>query len=230
MNRILVTEDDLKVASFIRKGLEENLYQVKVVHTGFEAINEATDNEYDAIILDVMLPDIYGFEVCKILRRRKNISPIIILSALNSPEEKVEGLKAGADDYLSKPFLFEELLARIQAQLRRIEFSKGIIEFQNYGGVIINVDEQSASRDGKELSLSPLEYKLLLYFMRNREKALDRQRIAQAVWSMDFDTSTNVVDVYVNFLRKKLDKEFDQPLIHTIKGTGYMFKQKNNES
>ncbi|MFD2520331.1 response regulator transcription factor [Emticicia soli] len=230
MANILLIEDDKRVASFIHKGLTEKSYLVKIVDNGFEGVEEAMSYPYDVIILDIMLPDIYGFEVCKILRKRKNLSPIIILSSLDSPEEKVEGLKAGADDYLSKPFLFEELLARIQAQLRRVEFNKGMVDIQKYAGVVINADEQSATRDGKPLNLSPLEYKLLLYFMRNRERALSRIQIVQAVWDLNFDTNTNVVDVYINFLRKKLDKDFSQPLIHTIKGTGYMFKMKSNES
>lgn len=230
MVKILLVEDDIRVASFINQGLTENLYQVKTVHTGSEAVQEAMINNYDIIILDIMLPDMDGFQICSLLRRRKIITPIIILSALDSPEEKVKGLQSGADDYLAKPFLFDELLARINAQQRRIEFSKGIIEFQRYAGIEINVDEQSATRDGKELNLSPLEYKLLLFFMKNREKALSRVNIAQAVWNIHFDYTTNTVDVYINFLRKKLDKGFSQPLLHTIKGTGYMLKAKNNEA
>lgn len=229
MVNILLIEDDNRVASFIHKGLTEQSYKVHVSGTGQEGIDEAMSFAYDMIILDIMLPDIIGFEVCKLLRIRKIIAPILILSALDTPEEKVEGLKSGADDYLSKPFLFEELLARIEAQLRRIEFNRGITEFQSYGGVYINIDEQSASRDSVQLQLSPLEYKLLVYFMRNREKALSRTLIAQSVWNIDFDTSTNTVDVYINFLRKKLDKGFEKPLIHTIKGTGYMFKLKEDE-
>ncbi|RAJ05419.1 two-component system copper resistance phosphate regulon response regulator CusR [Chitinophaga skermanii] len=230
MSNILLIEDDPRVASFISKGLQEKAFQVNAVANGMNGIDEALAFPYEIIILDIMLPDMSGFEVCKILRRRKNISPIIILSALDSPDEKVEGLQAGADDYLSKPFLFDELLARIQAQLRRVEFNKGIVEVQSYGGVVINTDEQNATRDGQALALSPLEYRLLLYLMRNREKALSRIQIGQSVWNTSFDTNTNTVDVYINFLRKKIDKGFDQPLIHTIKGTGYMFKMKQYES
>ncbi|WP_199137977.1 response regulator transcription factor [Pedobacter sp. ASV12] len=226
MNRILLTEDDQRVASFIEKGLRENLYQVKTVGKGREAIDEASENKYDVIILDIMLPDISGFEVCTLLRQRKNTTPIIILSALDTPEEKVRGLESGADDYLAKPFLFDELLARINAQLRRTEFNNGIVDFQRYGGVEINVKEQSAQRDGKALNLSPREFKLLVFLMKNREKALSRISIAQAVWDINFDTTSNSVDVYINYLRNKIDKDFEQPLIHTIKGTGYMFKLK----
>ncbi|QSW88851.1 response regulator transcription factor [Flavobacterium endoglycinae] len=230
MNKVLLVEDDPRVASFITRGLEEQLYQVKNVTKGFDAINEVMENTYDIIILDIMLSDITGFEVCEVLRNRKIIVPILILSALDTPQEKVRGLKAGADDYLAKPFLFEELLARINAQLRRSEFSSGILDFQSYAGIEINMKEQSASRDGKELNLSSRELKLLIFFMKNRERALSRIAIAEAVWSIDLDMSSNTVDVYINYLRSKVDKNFPFPLIHTIKGTGYMLKKKTNES
>ncbi|WP_316633514.1 response regulator transcription factor [uncultured Flavobacterium sp.] len=230
MNRVLLVEDDPRVASFILRGLEEHLYQVKSVSKGYDAINEVMENDFDIIILDIMLPDITGFEVCEVLRNRKIIVPILILSALDTPHEKVKGLQSGADDYLAKPFLFEELLARINAQLRRAEFSSGILDFQSYAGIEINMKEQSATRDGKELNLSSRELKLLIFFMKNRETALSRIAIAQAVWSIDLDMNSNTVDVYINYLRNKLDKNFATPLIHTIKGTGYMLKQKSHES
>lgn len=229
MNRILLTEDDSRVASFIKKGLEENMYLVKVAANGEDALQEATLNEYDIIILDIMLPDLDGFEVCTLLRKRGNTAPVIMLSALNTPEEKIRGLQCGADDYLSKPFLFEELLARINAQLRRMEFNRGIVDFQRYGGVEINIDEQRATRQGKELQLSPREFKLLAFMVRNREKALSRVQIAQSVWDIHFSSNTNIVDVYINYLRGKLDKGFSHPLIHTIKGRGYMLKLKDHE-
>lgn len=229
MNRILLTEDDSRVASFIKKGLEENMYLVKVAANGEDALQEATLNEYDIIILDIMLPDLDGFEACTLLRKRGNTAPVIMLSALNTPEEKIRGLQCGADDYLSKPFLFEELLARINAQLRRVEFNRGIVDFQRYGGVEINIDEQSATRQGKELQLSPREFKLLAFMVRNREKALSRVQIAQSVWDIHFSSNTNIVDVYINYLRGKLDKGFSHPLIHTIKGRGYMLKLKDHE-
>ncbi|MEN2489602.1 response regulator transcription factor [Flavobacterium sp. B11] len=230
MNKVLLVEDDPRVASFITRGLEEQLYQVKNVSKGFDAINEVMENAYDIIILDIMLSDISGFEVCEVLRNRKIIVPILILSALDTPQEKVRGLKAGADDYLAKPFLFEELLARINAQLRRTEFSSGVLDFQSYAGIKINMKEQSASRDGKELNLSSRELKLLIFFMKNRETALSRIAIAEAVWQMDLDMSINTVDVYINYLRNKVDKNFPFPLIHTVKGTGYMLKNKAHES
>lgn len=230
MNKILLVEDDPRVASFITRGLEEHLYEVKTISKGFEAIKEVMENHFSIIILDIMLPDITGFEVCEVLRNRKIVVPILILSALDTPHEKVKGLQSGADDYLAKPFLFEELLARINAQLRRAEFSTGVFDFQSYSGVEINMKEQSASRNGKELNLSSRELKLLIFFMKNREKALARIEIAQAVWKIDFDSTSNTVDVYINYLRNKVDKNFPYPLIHTIKGTGYMFKKKIYES
>ncbi|WP_294961617.1 response regulator transcription factor [uncultured Flavobacterium sp.] len=230
MNKVLLVEDDPRVASFITRGLEEQLYQVKNVSKGFDAINEVMENSYDIIILDIMLSDLSGFEVCEVLRNRKIIVPILILSALDTPQEKVRGLKAGADDYLAKPFLFEELLARINAQLRRTEFSSGVLDFQSYAGIKINMKEQSATRDGKDLKLSSRELKLLIFFMKNRETALSRIAIAEAVWDMDLDMSINTVDVYINYLRNKIDKNFPFPLIHTIKGTGYMLKNKVHES
>jgi len=230
MNKVLLVEDDPRVASFITRGLEEQLYQVKNVTKGFDAINEVMENTYDIIILDIMLPDLTGFEVCEVLRSRKIIVPILILSALDTPHEKIKGLQAGADDYLAKPFLFEELTARINAQLRRSEFSSGILNFQSYAGIEINMREQSATRDGKELNLSSRELKLLIFFMKNRERALSRIAIAEAVWSINLDMSSNTVDVYINYLRNKVDKNFPVPLIHTIKGTGYMLKKKVHES
>lgn len=211
MNKVLLVEDDPRVASFILRGLEENLYQVKTVSKGYEAVNEVMENDFDIIILDIMLPDITGFEVCEILRNRKIIVPILILSALDTPHEKVKGLQSGADDYLAKPFLFEELLARINAQLRRAEFSSGILDFQSYAGIEINMKEQSASRDGKELNLSSRELKLLIFFMKNREKALSRIAIAEAVWNLELDMNSNTVDVYINYLRNKVDKNFSEP-------------------
>lgn len=230
MNKILLVEDDPRVASFISKGLEEHLYQVKTVSKGYGAVDEAMENNFDIIILDIMLTDINGFNVCEILRSRKIITPIIIVSALDTPHEKIKGLQAGADDYLGKPFMFEELLARISAQLRRAEFSSGVLSFQSYAGIEINMKEQSASRDGKELNLSSRELKLLIFFMKNRETALSRAEIAQAVWSIDLDLNNNTVDVYINYLRNKIDKNFSSPLIHTVKGTGYMLKKKDHES
>ena len=195
MIRVLLAEDDHRIASLIKRGLEEQLFEVKHVTQGFDAINEVEQESYDILILDIILPDIDGFRVCEVLRNRKILIPVLIVSALSSPQEKVKGLKAGADDYLSKPFSFDELLARIDAQLRRVEFSRGILDFQVYAGIEINMKEHSAARDGQQLNLSARELKLLIFLMKNREKAISRTAIAEAVWNMELDMSSNTVDV-----------------------------------
>lgn len=226
MTKILLIEDDHRLSSFIKKGLEEQLFSVTRVASGYEALAVTQDIQFDLIILDIMLPDVSGLQLCTVLRARKIISPLIILSALGSPEEKVKGLQAGADDYLGKPFHFEELLARINAQLRRKSFEKGILDRQKYADLEVNIAEQSAKRAGKSISLSPREYKLLLFLLNHRERVVSRTQIAEAVWDIHFNTHTNVVDVYINYLRNKIDKGFPYPLIQTIKGRGYMLKQK----
>ncbi|MCL4638378.1 MULTISPECIES: response regulator transcription factor [Olivibacter] len=226
MVKILLIEDDRRLASFIRKGLEEQLFSVKCVSSGYEALAVTQDIYFDLIILDIMLPDVSGFQICTAIRERKITSPLIILSALDNPEEKVKGLQAGADDYLGKPFHFEELLARINAQLRRKSFEKGILDVQKYADLEVNIAEQGAKRAGKNILLSPREYKLLLFLLNNRERVVSRTQIAEAVWDIHFNTHTNVVDVYINYLRNKIDKGFAAPLIHTVKGRGYMLKQK----
>ncbi|MGK9120746.1 MULTISPECIES: response regulator transcription factor [Sphingobacteriaceae] len=226
MVKILLIEDDRRLASFIRKGLEEQLFSVSCVSSGYEALAVTQDIYFDLIILDIMLPDVSGFQICTAIRERKITSPLIILSALDNPEEKVKGLQAGADDYLGKPFHFEELLARINAQLRRKSFEKGILDVQKYADLEVNIAEQGAKRAGKNILLSPREYKLLLFLLNNRERVVSRTQIAEAVWDIHFNTHTNVVDVYINYLRNKIDKGFAAPLIHTVKGRGYMLKQK----
>lgn len=226
MTKILLIEDDDRLAAFIQKGLEEHLYAVTRIATGYEALAITQDISFDLIILDIMLPDISGFQICLALRERKITTSIIILSALDTTEEKIKGLQAGADDYLGKPFHFEELLARINAQIRRKSFEQGITDSQKYADLEINIAEQSASRAGKTLFLSPREYKLLLFLLKNRERVVTRTQIAEAVWDIHFNTHTNVVDVYINYLRNKVDKGFQFSLIHTVKGRGYLFKHK----
>jgi len=224
MAKILLIEDDDHLASFMLKGLAEQLYSVSRAGNGYEALAITKDIIFDLIILDIMLPDMSGFQVCETLRERKITTAIIILSALDTTDEKIKGLQAGADDYLSKPFHFEELLARINAQLRRKSFEKGITDTQKYADLELNIAQQSAKRAGKTIFLSPREYKLLLFLLNNRERVVSRTQIAEAVWDIHFNTHTNVVDVYINYLRNKVDKGFAFPLIHTVKGRGYLFK------
>lgn len=205
-------------------------FQVDQVADGYEAVSKISNNEYDVVILDIMLPGIDGFEICKITRKRNIASIIIILSALGDPEEKVKGLEAGADDFMSKPFHFKELLARINAHVRRKQLEQGVFEADRYADLEVKVEQNIIKRAGKEITLTPREFNLLLYLLRNREKVLSRVEIAQAVWDIHFSSNTNVVDVYINYLRNKIDKDFSFKLIHTIKGRGYMLAQKSDES
>lgn len=230
MIKCLLVEDDSSVASFIQEGLTEKGYQVELVSDGFKAAELISQHEYDVVILDVMLPGIDGFEICKITRKRNIASIIIILSALGNPEEKIKGLEAGADDFMSKPFHFRELLARINAHLRRKQLEHGVFEADRYADLEVNVEQNSVKRAGKEIMLTPREYNLLLFLLRNREKVVSRVEIAQAVWDIHFSSNTNVVDVYINYLRNKIDKNFSTKLIHTIKGRGYQLAQKSDES
>lgn len=210
--------------------MTSNRYQVDRVADGYEAVEKISRNEYDVVILDIMLPGIDGFEICKITRKRNIASIIIILSALGDPEEKVKGLEAGADDFMSKPFHFKELLARINAHIRRKQLEQGIFESDKYADLEVNIEQNIIKRAGKDIVLTPREFNLLLFLLRNREKVVSRVEIAQAVWDIHFSSNTNVVDVYINYLRNKIDKGFSFKLIHTIKGRGYMLAQKSDES
>ncbi|TXK48132.1 response regulator transcription factor [Pontibacter qinzhouensis] len=230
MIKCLLVEDDPSMASFIKEGLTDKGYQVQLVTDGFEASDLISRNDYDIVILDIMIPSIDGFEVCKITRRRNVKSIIIILSALGNHEEKIKGLEAGADDFMSKPFHFRELLARINAHLRRKQLEQGIFEADKYADLEVNVEQNSVKRAGTDILLTPKEFNLLLFLLRNREKVLSRIEISQAVWDIHFSTNTNVVDVYINYLRNKIDKNFSTKLIHTIKGRGYQLADKSNES
>ncbi len=221
--RILVIEDEKKVASFIKKGLVEEHYAVDAAFDGEEGLYLAEVNDYDLIVLDLMIPKIDGFGVLKKIRERKNNVPILVLTAKDSVEDTVRGLDAGCDDYLTKPFAFVELLARIRALLRRDKKEKESV--LRIADLSLSVVTHKVMRQGKEIELTSKEYTLLEYFMRNPEKVLTRTMISEHVWDYHFDSNTNVIDVYVNYLRKKIDKDFDSKLIHTIRGIGYMMKR-----
>jgi heavy metal response regulator len=220
--RILIVEDEKKVAGFIKKGLEEETYAVDVAYDGEEGFHLAAMNEYDMIILDLMLPKMDGLEVLTRLRDKKVSTPILLLTAKDAVEDKVTGLNKGADDYLTKPFAFSELLARIRSLLRR-----GQAETQTelkVGDLILDMVSHKVSREGEEIELTGKEYSLLEYFMRNEGKVLTRTMIAEHVWDYNFDTFTNVIDVYVNHLRKKIDKKYPAKLLHTLRGVGYVMR------
>lgn len=220
--RILIVEDEKKVAGFIKKGLEEETYAVDVAYDGEEGFHLAAMNDYDMIILDLMLPKMDGLEVLTQLRDKKVSTPILLLTAKDAVEDKVTGLNKGADDYLTKPFAFSELLARIRSLLRR-----GQAETQTelkVGDLILDMVSHKVSREGEEIELTGKEYSLLEYFMRNEGKVLTRTMIAEHVWDYNFDTFTNVIDVYVNHLRKKIDKKYPAKLLHTLRGVGYVMR------
>jgi DNA-binding response OmpR family regulator len=223
--RILVVEDEKKVASFIKKGLEEQSYAVDVAYDGKQGEDLASQNEYDLIILDVLLPKQDGVITCQKIRSKKIDSPILMLTAIGDTEAKVRGLDSGADDYMTKPFHFEELLARVRALLRRKSQDKSTV--LQVGGLMVDPVSRKVEREGKTIRLTSREFALLEYLMRNRGRTLSRVHIAQHVWNVSFDMESNVIDVYVKLLRQKVDKDFKKQLIHTIVGVGYVLKDED---
>jgi heavy metal response regulator len=220
--RILVAEDERKVASFIRQGLGEEGYAVDVASNGEEGLAMARDGVHDLIILDIGLPKMNGLQVLQELRRRKVTTPVLLLTVRATIEDKVLGLDAGADDYLTKPFAFQELVARVRALLRRrTEGGPAVLQFAD---LTLDPARHTAFRGGQKIDLTAKEFALLDYFMRNPGRVLTRTMIIEHVWDYDFDTGTNVVDVYVNYLRKKIDSDREPKLIHTIRGVGYVMK------
>ena len=221
--RILLVEDDTGASRFIRKGLQEEGYTVDVAFDGEEGLHLATSQTYDLIILDIMLPEMSGFEALKSARKKKVMTPVIFLTARDDKEDVVHGLELGADDYLIKPFSFPELLARIKAVLRRgqkdIELSKLTV-----ADLSLSIINRTARRGEKDIELSAKEFTLLEYLMRNAGQILTRTMILEHVWGYDFDTSSNIIDVHINRLRMKIDKDSPSKLIHTIKGVGYVLK------
>jgi DNA-binding response OmpR family regulator len=220
--RILVIEDEAKVASFIRRALEEESYAVDLCADGPSGLEAAKSATYDVIILDVLLPGLSGLEVLKALRQGKVRTPVLILTARGETDQKVKGLDAGADDYLTKPFAIEELLARVRALLRRgVGEVTGLLQVDD---LVLNPATREVTRGGHKIDLTAKEYALLEYMMRNAGRVLTRPMIAEHVWNLDFDTFTNVIDVYVNYLRNKIDCEHERKLIHTVRGSGYVLK------
>ena len=219
--RILIIEDNPGMAAAIQQGLVRHGYSVEVAHTGYEGEEMAASEPFDVIVLDVMLPDRDGVDVCRNLRRRKVSTYVLMLTALSGTADKVSGLDAGADDYLSKPFEFEELVARIRALLRRGNPSEA--SRLEYGGVELDLLQRRVLRDGTKIRLSAKEFALLEFLMRNVDRVVDRTTIMQKVWDINYEPSSNVIDVYISSLRKKLDRQFERPLIHTVVGTGYRF-------
>jgi len=228
MASICLVEDENKVAAFICKGLEEQGYIVNNARDGASAIALLNNAVFDLLILDVMLPDINGIELCRQIRLTNNKIPILMLTALDQVKNKVSGLKAGADDYLVKPFHFSELLARIEALLRRQAILPVEDQTLIFEDLKLNPWSNVAERAGTQIILTAKEFTLLELFMRNPNKVLSREYIAEQVWNIDFDTGTNFIDVYVNYLRNKIEKGFKKKLIHTVIGMGYVLRSANN--
>jgi len=220
--RILLIEDEKKVASFIKKGLEEEYYTVDVAYDGKEGSKLALSEEYDLIILDLMLPYKDGITILKEIRDAKISVPILILTAKGSIQDKVTGLDSGADDYLSKPFSFDELLARIRALLRRYSSEKSNILKAN--DLVMDINSRKVFRKDKEIQLTSKEFSILEYLLKNKNRIVTRAKLIEHVYEYNFDPETNLIDVYINRLRNKIDKNFDKPLIHTIRGSGYILK------
>jgi two-component system, OmpR family, copper resistance phosphate regulon response regulator CusR len=219
--KILIIEDEPKLVSILREGLENDGFETEVAYDGQIGERLAVKNFYDLIILDVILPYINGLELCKSIRKSNISVPILMLTALASTDDKVAGFDAGADDYLAKPFEFKELLARVRALLKR---ATGIIQHSNsikIADLELDLDKKTALRGGYSIDLTSKEFFLLEYLMRNKGRVLSRVDIAEKVWDIDFDANTNIIDVYINILRKKIDKDFETKLIHTRKGLGY---------
>ena len=221
--RILIVEDEEKVASFIRKGLEQSAYSVDVVSNGEDALTHAAAMEYDAIVLDLMLPGMDGLQVVKTLRERGSDVPVLALTARGTLEDRVKGLDAGCDDYLPKPFSFDELLARLRALLRRAGTVRTPV--MEFAGLILDPATRTVTREGKRIELTNREYALLELLLRHPQQVMTRTQLIENVWGYDFDPSSNVLEVYMNFLRKKIDAGFSRKLLHTVRGVGYVLKE-----
>ncbi len=225
MSQILIIEDDIRVAELLKRSLEEQCYSVTVAYDGYMGKKIALQKEFDIIITDVILPKINGIDLCKELKSELPYTPIIMLTALGTTDDKVEGFDAGADDYLVKPFEVRELYARIRVLLKRFDsVSKQQSSVITYADLKLDLNEKKFSRAGIEIRLTPKEFNLLQFLMENSERVLARSEISEKVWDTHFDTGTNFIDVYINYLRKKIDKDFERKLIHTKSGMGFILK------
>lgn len=229
MKKILLIEDEINVVSFIKKGLTEENFEVSVALDGNSGIQMASDNDFDLIILDIMLPDTNGIEVCKLLRNKSIQTPILFLTALNTADNIALGLNSGADDYLAKPFKFIELVARIKALLRRSSSAGNEIKSKENIYMIANLrmddDAKTVERNGEFISLTATEYRLLFTLIKNKGRVLSRVDLLESAWDINFNLATNVVDVYINYLRKKIDSNYEPKLVHTVIGMGYVLKE-----
>ncbi len=221
---ILIIEDDVEVADFLKKGLQEHQYEVDHVADGEEGLKIASSTSFDALIVDRMLPRLDGLSIVKSLRADGNTTPILFLSALADVDDRVNGLRAGGDDYLTKPFSFSELLARIEALLRRPS-NPAIETLLQVADLEIDCLTRAAKRHGQKIDLQPREFRLLEYLMRHADQVVTRTMLLENVWDYHFDPQTNLIDVHISRLRRKIDKDFAHPLLHTVRGIGYMLSE-----
>lgn len=227
MIKILVIEDEKRVADLLKIGLEENGYQVLVAYDGEMGWRLFQSNDFQLIISDIILPKLNGFELCQKIRKADEEISILMLTALGTTDDKLEGFDVGADDYMVKPFDFRELLARVRVLLKRRAVAKvDVVKEISYADLYINLERQEVTRNGEPIKLSPKEYNLLVYLVENAERVVSRVEIAEKVWNTHFDTGTNFIDVYINYLRKKMDKNFEVKLIHTKPGVGFILTDK----
>jgi len=223
--KILLVEDRAKLNAYIRKSLIENNHEVDQAYDGYTGKSLALANLYDIIILDAILPEVNGFQICRELRSKKIKTPVIMISALGMINDKVEGFESGADDYLVKPFEIKELLLRIQAMYKRSQYIATNGSILSAGDLEMNIDNKIVRRGDKRIDLTIKEFALLEYLLKNKGKTISKAEIAEKVWKINFDTRTNVIEVYMNFIRKKIDKNFEQKLLWTVSGMGYVLKE-----
>jgi two-component system, OmpR family, copper resistance phosphate regulon response regulator CusR len=224
--KILIVEDEPKVSSFIQKGLEVNGFVAETAFDGQIALRKIQNQTFDAIIMDVNIPELNGFEVCRQLRHQNDKTPVLMLTALGTTRDKVYGFDLGADDYLVKPFEFEELLARVKAIIKRAKSAPFLETVLKIADLELDTEKKTVTRGGKTIDLTAKEFMLLEYLMRNQGRVLSRSDIAEKIWDITFDTGTNIIDLYIFYLRKKIDKDYTQKLIHTQVGMGYVLKEK----
>jgi two-component system copper resistance phosphate regulon response regulator CusR len=222
--KILLIEDEEKAVKFLKKGLNEHQIEVDFAYDGNTGRSLAEANEYDVIVSDVIMPGMNGFELTRHLRAKGIATPVLLLTALSATDDKVIGLDAGADDYLSKPYEFKELLARLKALSRRGKDSSQHKTVLTFADTEMNLTGKEFIRDGKKIELTPKEFALMEYFIRHQGRVISKAEIAEKVWDINFETTSNVVEVYVNYLRNKVDKPFEKKLIHTVFGVGYVLK------
>jgi two-component system copper resistance phosphate regulon response regulator CusR len=222
--KLLLIEDEPKTLQSIKQGLEENGYEVDIAYDGLIGRQLAKNNSYQLIISDIIIPGINGIELCREIRTWGDETPILMLTALGTTDDKVTGLDAGADDYLAKPFEFKELLARVRALTKRGATVSHTAQVLRFADLEVSLDAKTVHRSGNKINLTAREFNLLVYLIRNQGRVISKVEIAEQVWDIGFDTGTNVIEVYVNYLRKKIDKDYPVKLIHTLFGMGYVLK------